>query len=85
MDNRTILQLYAKWQKLPVKHFQLPHSNAVREQQSAAEAPREKKKKKQKSGEKKNPNHPQGSRSYRHAEFTQTCWEVQSLIIMMLK
>lgn len=39
MDNRTILQLYAKWQKLPVKHFQLPHSNAVREQQSAAEAP----------------------------------------------
>lgn len=52
MDNRTILQLYAKWQKLPVKHFQLPHSNAVREQQSAAEAPREKQKK-QKSGEKK--------------------------------
>lgn len=46
MDHRTILQLYAKWQKLPVKHFQLPHRNAVREQQSAAEAPRQKKKEK---------------------------------------
>lgn len=53
MDNRTILQLYAKWQKLPVKHFQLPHSNAVREQQSAAEAPRQKKKKKKINREKK--------------------------------
>lgn len=48
MDNRTILQLYAKWQNLPVKHFQLPHNNAVRERQSAAKHPGKKKRTKHK-------------------------------------
>ena len=77
MDNRTILQLYAKWQNLPVKHFQLPHSNAVTEWQSAAKHPGKK--------SETNINHPLCSHSYQYTEFTQTCLEVQSLIIMMLK